>query len=113
MLGGPHSACGIGTVLECAGRQDEFQRYVKSPQKAARFDDWRSEITMRRAEIAIGIKTEQDAALDKDPENIALPIDRLQLPADDFEMRIAVALHVPITAAKANAAEGVYERRAS
>lgn len=69
---------------------------------------------MRRAEIAVGIKTEQDAALEEDPENIALPIDRLGQPADDFKMRIAVALHVPITAAKAHAAErGYFVRKES
>jgi hypothetical protein len=38
---------------------------------------------MRRTEIAVGIKTEQDAALEEDPENVALPIDRLRQPADD------------------------------
>jgi hypothetical protein len=45
---------------------------------------------MRRTEIAVGIKTEQDAALEEDPENVALPIDRLRQPADDFKMRETV-----------------------
>jgi hypothetical protein len=44
--------------------------------------DPRSEIALRRAEIAVGIDTEQDAALEEDPENIALPSDRLLYPAD-------------------------------
>jgi len=63
---------------------------------------------MRGTEIAVGINTELDAALEEDPENVTLPIDRLRQPADDFKMCIAVALHVPVTAAKAHAAERGY-----
>ena len=60
---------------------------------------------MRRTEIAVGINAEQDAALKKNPENVALPIDRLLQSADDFKMCIAVALHVPVPAGKTHAAE--------
>jgi hypothetical protein len=52
---------------------------------------------MRGTEIAVGINTELDAALEGDPENVTLPIDRLRQPADDFKMCIAVALHVTMS----------------
>jgi hypothetical protein len=48
---------------------------------------------VRRTEIAVGINPEQEAELEEDPENVALPIGCLSHPADDFKMSIAVNLN--------------------
>ena len=43
------------------------------------------------------------AALQKDPVNIGLEIERLREPAEILEMRVALALHMPIAAADPDA----------